>query len=257
MRRTFSDWGLSIIAFAIVILVNYLATALPIGGQTTGEISDKYPSLFTPAGFTFSIWGIIYLGLLGFVIYQALPAKREDSEMAGISRLFQISCAFNASWIFAWHYDLLFISLILMIGIWVSLILIYKKLNNARNEFSAGPSLLMRVPFSIYTGWITVAFIANLSAVQIGNGWDNLWLDAITWTQIKLGIAGAAAAIVGLRRRDIAYLAVIAWAAFGISAKQTATPEISGAAGSLCVFAIILIIYEVYRRIRKEPLLST
>lgn len=249
MQRKLSDWGGNIGAFAIVILVNYLATALPIGGQTTGEISDKYPSLFTPAGFTFSIWGIIYLALLGFVIYQALPSQRENQRIASISNLFKISCASNTLWIFAWHYDLLVPSIILMTGIWFSLILIYKKLNIAFNNGSFAESLLLHFPFSIYVGWITVAFLANLSAIQTGMGWDNMGLDATTWTLIKIAIAGAAGAIVLLSRKDIAYVLVIGWAAYGISVKQAATPEVSGAAGMLTVFAIILALYEGYRRV--------
>ncbi len=255
MQRKLSDWGGNILAFAIVILVNYLATALPIGGQTTGEISDKYPSLFTPAGFTFSIWGLIYLALLAFVIYQALPAQRDNLRIASISNLFKISCAANTLWIFAWHYDLLIPSIFLMMGIWFSLIHIYKKLDNARQPFFTTKALLLNFPFSVYTGWITVAFIANLSAIQTNMGWDELGLDAITWTLIKLAIAGAAGALVLFTRKDIAYVLVIAWAAFGISVKQASTPEVAGAAGVLVIMGIILALYEITRRLSSSEAL--
>ncbi|MEM6803666.1 MAG: tryptophan-rich sensory protein [Bacteroidota bacterium] len=252
MQRKTTDWLGNIIALAITIFVNYLATALPIGGQTTGQVSDTYFNLFTPAGFTFAIWGVIYLSLIVFAIYQALPAQRNDAEIAGISIYFQLSCLFNSTWIFAWHYNWIIVSMILMIGIWISLILVYKHLNIALNRGNFLRSLMLRFPFSIYTGWITVAFIANLSALQTAMGWNDLGLDEITWTWIKIAIAGAAAAIVALQRRDIAYVAVISWAAFGISRGQATHPEIVGAASMLTIFALILIIYEGYRRLRRE-----
>ena len=252
MQRKTTDWLGNIIALAVTIFINYLATALPIGGQTTGQVSDTYFNLFTPAGFTFAIWGLIYLSLIVFAIYQALPAQRKDAEIASISPYFQLSCLFNSAWIFAWHYNWIILSLMLMIGLWISLILLYRKLNIALNWGRFLRSLILRFPFSIYTGWITVAFIANLSALQTDMGWNNLGLDEITWTWIKLGIAGAAAAIVALQRRDIAYVAVISWAAYGISVGQASHPEIIGAASMLTIFALILIIYEGYRRLKGE-----
>lgn len=249
MQRKTTDWLGNIIALAITIFINYLATALPIGGQTTGQVSDTYFNLFTPAGFTFAIWGLIYLSLIVFAVYQALPAQRNDEEIAAISRYFQLSCLFNSTWIFAWHYNWIILSLILMIGIWISLILIYKSLNIALNRGKFFRALMLRFPFSIYTGWITVAFIANLSALQTDMGWNNLGLNEITWTWVKIATA---AAIVALQRRDIAYVAVISWAAYGISVGQATHPEIVGAASMLTIFALILIIYEGYRRLRGE-----
>ena len=121
MRRSISDRGGIILAFIVVIAVNGLANGLPLGGQTTGEVSAKYPSLFTPSGFTFSIWGLIYFGLATFAIYQALPGQRENSSIAKISKLFVANCAANAAWIFFWHYDLLWLSLLMMVAILLTL----------------------------------------------------------------------------------------------------------------------------------------
>ena len=128
MRRSINDWVGNIAVFIVVIVVNGLANGLPLGGQTTGEISAKYPSLFTPAGFTFSIWGLIYLGLVAFVIYQALPSQRDNESIARISQLFAMTCVANASWIFFWHYDLLWLSLVMMAAMFVALIGIYRHL---------------------------------------------------------------------------------------------------------------------------------
>jgi benzodiazapine receptor len=250
MERSAKDWGGNIVAFIVVITVNAMANGIPLNGQNTGEISAKYPSLFTPAGFTFSIWGLIYLSLAAFVIYQALPAQRNSSLIAKISPLFMASCAANAAWIFVWHYDLLWLSLLLMAAMLISLIQIYRTLAAAGPAGSKSEWLFLRLPFSLYTGWITVATIANISCVQFAMGWDDLGLSALDWTLLKLAIAGAIGATVILRKGDIAYVLVIAWAAFGIASRQVGTPEVVGAAATLSVLAVLLAVAEVVRRPR-------
>ena len=240
MQRQFSDWGGNIVAFSIVIIVNYLSNALPINGQSMPEISAKYPSLFTPAGFTFSIWGIIYLALLVFVIYQALPSQRGNAAIAGISVLFKINCAANATWLFFWHYDLLNLSVLVMLVMLVTLALIYRSLLQELDGAPISQHLALHLPFSLYTGWITVATIANFSAAQIGNGWDNIGLTATSWTLLKLALAGAIGATVVLRYRDPVFVLVVAWGAYGISVMQSATPAVSGAATSLALLSLLL-----------------
>ena len=128
MQRTLLDRGGNIVAYAVMILLNVLSNALPINGQTMPEISAKYPSLFTPAGFTFSIWGLIYLALLVFVVWQALPAQREDARVAAISGYFKLNCLLNALWIVVWHYDLVVVALVVMLAILATLVLIYRAL---------------------------------------------------------------------------------------------------------------------------------
>ena len=245
MQRTISDWGSNILAFIVVIMVNGLANALPIGGQTTGEVSANYESLFTPAGYTFSIWGLIYLGLLVFVIYQALPGQRQSIVLAKVTPYFVLNCLANSAWIFAWHNDLVVLSLLLMLVILASLLKIYSLLGIAHGAKSRGQRLLVNLPFSIYTGWITVATIANISAVQTGMGWNALGLDPVSWTILKLAIAGAIGATVCLRYKDIAFTLVVAWAALGIFAKQSATPEVAGAAAAIALVAAFLAAAEV------------
>lgn len=230
-QRSALRWGTNIVAFALVVLFNWLANALPIGGQTTGEISDKYASLFTPAGFTFSIWGLIYLCLAGFVIYQALPQQRNSVHLARIDRPFQVNCLANITWICVWHYDLLILSVAVMACILATLVAIYR-------SFSEAPRLL-RAPFSLYTAWITVASIANVSILQTAVGWENVGFDVLTWTYLKLAIAGTIGAIMVLRKADLVYGLVIAWAAFGIASKHGAlTPEIGGAATLLALLTL-------------------
>ena len=192
MERSVRDWGGVIAAFILVIIINGMANGVPLGGQTTGEISAKYPTLFTPAGFTFGIRGLIYTLLTCFVVYQALPAQRNDRQIAAISQLFIANCLANAAWIFVWHYDLLWLSLLLMVCLLVTLVAIYRTLDRSGPPQSRTEWLFVRAPFSLYVGWITVATLANFSVLQTAMGWNDLGLSELDWTFLKLAIAGAA-----------------------------------------------------------------
>jgi benzodiazapine receptor len=249
MNRTIVDWGLNIAALVIVIVVNGLANAIPLGGQNTGEVSARYPSLFTPAGYTFSIWGLIYTALIIFVIYQALPAQRDSRRLASITPWFLLSCVGNAAWIFAWHYNWLLLSLALMAVMLFALVRIYRLLAPA----SGWQQWAVNVPFSLYTGWITVAIIANASAVQTGMGWDAVALSAEHWRVVKIAIAGSIAAAVLLLQGDRVFVLVVAWAAGGILVKQAATPEVAGSALTVLLVVLLLVVFE---SVRKWRLLS-
>ena len=252
MIRTTSDWGGNIIAFSLTIALNAMATSIPLGGQTPPEISARYPSLFTPAGFTFSIWGVIYLGLLLFIIYQALPSQRTNESLSRISLLFKVNCVANAAWILAWHYDFLILSVLIMAGILATLVGIYRVLDSARNTAPSVERVLVHLPFRLYTAWISVAAIANISTVQTAMGWDNLGTDAITWTLLKLALAAVIGATVIARKADIAFILVVAWAAFGISVMQDGTPAVAGAALCLAMLAVMLAIVTSVRCVRLK-----
>lgn len=251
MQRTLSDWGGNLVAFALVIALNVLSNAIPINNQTMPEISARYPSLFTPAGFTFSIWGIIYLSLLLFVVYQALPSQRSNDKIAKISLPFRVNCGANALWIVAWHYDLLAFSLLLMFVILATLVMIYRTLIATIESASVTEHLLLHLPFSLYTGWISVATIANISVLQTAYGWDDIGMSAINWTLLKLAVAGAIGATMVLRFRDPVFVMVIAWAAYGIAAMQTGTPAVAGAANTMSLLAVMLALREGAVRLRQ------
>lgn len=252
MSRPFSDWGGNLAAFALVLVTNALSNILPLNDQTMPEISAKYPSLFTPAGFTFSVWGVIYLALLIFVIYQALPSQRDNNTIARISRLFQLSCLANAAWIVVWHYNLLPLSLLIMILLLATLVRIYRTLLGEIDQASVIQHLALHFPFSLYTAWITVAAIANVSVLQTAYGYDNVVMTAISWALLKLALAGAIGAAVVLRTGDAVFVLVVAWAAYGISVMQTATPTISGAATAVSLLALMLAAYEGVSRLRHR-----
>jgi len=229
----------NLLAVILTVVVNGLANALPINGVTTGEVSDSFPVYFVPAGYVFSIWGVIYLGLLAFTIYQLLPAQRENLRLERIGWWFAVGCLANAAWIFFWHYGIFPVTLVLMLVLLVSLLTIYLRLDIGRTWVSRAEKWLVEVPFSIYLGWITVATVANATDVLYDLGWNGAPLSPQLWTVIMLVIAAALAVAMSLTRRDIAYVLVIVWAFVGIAVKQAATPLVAWAAWILAGVALV------------------
>jgi hypothetical protein len=244
----------NILALAGMITVNVLANALPINGQNSGEISDRFPVRFTPAGYVFSIWGLIYLVLTAFVIYQALPAQRENRLVNRIGWLFALSCVLNASWLFAWHYNQFPLSMLVMLGLLGSLIAIYARIRSVE-PVERRDHWLVRVPFSIYLGWITVATVANACIVLYNAGWGGLGVSAEVWTVVLLVIGLAITAFISLRLGDAAYGLVILWAYIGIVVKQNDALLVAVAAGIGAAIAALLVAAAYFRsrpRLRRQ-----
>jgi len=223
--------AMNILGYLGMIVVNILANALPLGGNTQRELSDAYPNLFVPAGYVFSIWGVIYLLLLAFTIYQASPLRRSEEFIRKIGYLFAISCALNISWIFLWHYEHVILSLIPMFALLLSLILIYLRLDIGRGSPARMERLWVHLPFSVYLGWITVAPIANVVAALVSINWNGLGFGEVTWTVIVTAVAVALTVVNTFTRRDLGYALVIVWALGGIIVKQMAIQAIVAAAG--------------------------
>ncbi|RPJ20971.1 MAG: tryptophan-rich sensory protein [Planctomycetaceae bacterium] len=164
---------LSVLVAAIVMIAaNVLANALPLNGQTTGSISDSFPVYFVPAGYVFSIWGLIYLGVITYVVYQLLPSQRSNPLHRRIGYLFVAGSAANVAWIFLWHYEQFILTLVAMLILLVSLTAIYGRLQASPPSGGIAERLAVRLPFSIYLGWITVATIANVTVVLDDLRWD-------------------------------------------------------------------------------------
>ena len=238
----------NIIGFITVFAVNTLANTLPINGKTTGELSDSYPNLFVPAGYVFAIWGVIYLLLLAFTFYQASSKRKEAQFLTKIGYLFGISCVANIVWIFLWHYELVFLSLITMFALLGSLIMIYLKLDIGRGDPLREERLYVHLPFSIYLGWITVASIANIVAALVSINWAGFGLGEVTWTIIIITVAIILTLLNIETRADINYTLVIIWALGGIMVKQMAIPSIALTAG---VGIIVLIAFLAFKRFRS------
>jgi len=226
-----SGWNqlrfLNIIAFLAVVIVNSIAGAIGINGFQTGAISDKYNTLIAPAGYVFAIWGVIYLLLLGYVIYQFSSKRRQASFQSRIGYLFIISCVINICWLLLWHYQLIAESVFLMLALLVTLISIYTRLGVGVEKVDRNEMLLVHLPFSVYLGWITVATIANIAAASVSLGHPGLILGAQTWTAIVIVVAVLITGVVLWTRRDPAYAAVLVWALIGIYIKQATLPLVA------------------------------
>ncbi len=229
----------NIVAFLATIAVNSLANILPLNGITTGELSDYYGNLFTPAGYVFSIWGVIYLLLAVFAYYQY---GADESLHEKIDILFIISCLFNSVWIFLWHFQYIFLSLFAMFGILWTLIQIYVRLGIGVTDVSNSERNMAHLPFSVYLGWITVAPIANVAAYLVGTGWNGFNQAAINMTVGMIAIAMALTLINTYTRGDVAYAAVIMWALGGILQKQMETPLIPQTATVAMLIIVIGVI---------------
>lgn len=246
-----------ILAVVATIVVNGLANALPINGLTTGEISDRFDVFFVPAGYVFSIWGVIYLGLIAFAVYQALPAQRVNPRLADIAPLFLLSSAANIAWIFLWHYEQFVWTLPVMVLLLLSLIGIYVRLGIGETAVSTAERWLVRLPFSIYLGWITVATIANATSLLEFLNWNGWGIAPQTWAVIMLGVALIVAALMAVTRRDWAYLAVLVWAFAGIGVKHADTAVVATAAWTATgVVAALLLLSVWWRGQQTLPLAS-
>ncbi|MDQ1281746.1 MAG: hypothetical protein QG630_97 [Patescibacteria group bacterium] len=210
-----------VLSFIAMVMVNFLANRLPINGRSTGVISDSYPNLFAPAGVTFSIWGLIYLLLALYTLYQFILSRKNKSKenfLRNINTLFIYTSLANISWIFAWHYDFIGLSVLIMATLLILLIkitrIIYKE------QLTSGEKFLISTPFSIYFGWITVAAIANTTVFLVSINWNGFGITDFIWTSIIL-LAGALIGILMIKKdKNIAYALVLIWAYFGILFKH-------------------------------------
>lgn len=202
---------INIVLFAGMLLMNYLANALPLNNKTTGELSDSFPNLFVPAGLTFSIWGVIYLLLLVYCVVQFTGSGRV--VISDISWLFGISCILNAIWIIFWHYGKLPLSLIIMIGMLVTLILI----NISIRELPFG---IIKATFGVYLGWICIATIANVTALLVNLKWNGFNIQQETWTIIMIFIGAVLIGLTVYRLKNPFIGLAVVWAFIGIAIKR-------------------------------------
>ena len=214
----------NLVFFIGTVIVNSLAMSIPINNKTTGELSDQYPNLFVPAGSTFSIWGVIYLLLAIFAIYQLVYAFRSNEQkptfIEKIGLFFILSSLMNMSWIFAWHYEMVSLSVLIMLILLLSLIAIYVRLGIGRSDASGTEKYLVHLCFSVYLGWITVATIANITSLLVDINWNRFGLSESFWTVAVIIVAIIIALVILFNRKDIYYVLVVDWALYGIWVKR-------------------------------------
>lgn len=242
-----------VIFITVMIVMNILANALPLNGQNTGEISDQFQVFFVPAGYVFSIWFIIYVGLVAYAVYQAQPAQRENPRLRAVGWPVVLSSLANIAWLFFWHYNLFVLTIIAMLTLLVLLVVIYLRLGIGKRAVAKEMKWAVHVPFSIYLGWITVATIANASDLLYYLGWNGAPLAPEVWAVIMLAAALIITTLMLLTRRDVAYALVIVWAAIGIAVKQVGVALVPTTAWIVAGLVVLLIIGTVLRLLPNLP----
>lgn len=218
------------VTYVAMIVVNTLANTRPINGRQTGGVSDAYGNLVTPAAVSFSIWGLIYVLLGLHVLYQwGLFHKAEHTHsglLTKVAVLFSGSSVANAAWIFAWHYDVIGLSTLLMAIILILLILILRTLQGV--TLSKREALFVQLPFSVYLGWITIATVLNVTVWLVSIRWDGFGLSEGVWAVVIIIVAAVIGTSTTLRNRDVAYGLVLLWAFAGILIKHMSAAGFNG-----------------------------
>jgi hypothetical protein len=208
-------------SFGFVLVMNVVASALPLNELSVGGVSDKYTTLFAPIDFTFGIWGLIYLGL---TIYSFNQLFQDNEEIAKITPWFIAANIFNGSWIIAWRLELLWLSSLILVGLLICLYKINKVTTAKKTTFEQ--TISVRLPFEIYFGWVTVATIANISSFLVQLGFqDGYLLSAESWTIAILVVATLIGTATALKNCSPAYSLVLVWAFFGIYSRHTSPFE--------------------------------
>ncbi len=222
---------LVVVSYVAMVTMNALANILPINNITTGDVSDSYPNLFAPAGITFSIWGVIYILLLGYAVYQTGvfskdKAKLKKPWMEKVGFYFVLSSVANAIWILTWHYDYIALSLVLMAIILFSLIMIM--LTIGRQVIDRNEKIFVRLPFSVYFGWITVATIANVTTLLVSSGWDAFGIAEPVMTALVISVGVVIGGATIIRNTDPVYGLTLIWAYAGIIIKHLSETGFNG-----------------------------
>jgi len=235
------------VAVVASLIVNTLANVLTFNGVTTGQVSDSYPNLFTPPGYVFSIWGVIYVLAIVFMIYQARPSQRKEAYLAQIGFLYLIGAAANTSWLLIFHYSygvpqLFVLSLVPMTVLLLCLLSIYQRLSIGRREVPRNQKLAVHLSISVYLGWISLAIIANIASAL------NVLIPGIPeptqvlWTAIVIALALLISVLMVWTRRDFAFGLVVIWASIGIAINRIAIPLIFATSIATAVILAILIL---------------
>jgi benzodiazapine receptor len=231
-----------IVTVLVTLAVNFLAVALPLNGLNTGAISDQFKVYFVPAGYVFSIWGIIYIGLIAYAIFQALTSQRENPRLRAAGWWMAASGIANSAWLFAWHYEQFVWTLLIMLALLVTLIGAYLNLGIGKTVVAQTERWMVHIPVSSYLGWITVATAANATDLLDFLHWSGFGVAPKVWAVILIGVVFLISAAMSFTRRDIAYSAVLVWALIGVgvhnaSIRLVAFPAYAAAAAIVLVLA--------------------
>ncbi len=240
----------TLIAIVATLSVNILSNFLPPAGLNIGEIANTILGgvQITPANYAFAIWGLIYLGLLAYGIYQLRPTQRLDPTLRRVNLLLIIACLAQIAWVYLFTLRLFWLSVVAMLVILLSLIGAYLQLNIGTRQVSRQRRWMAQIPFSVYLGWISVATIVNIASALYISGWNGWGISAVGWTVVMLVVGAAIGAIVAIQRADVAFTLVFIWAYVAIAMRQLNNPAIWITA---LVAAIVLAVMLVFGRRHK------
>jgi translocator protein len=255
-RSALLRWS-NVLAFLLTVIVNGLAGSTTyLGGKVTADISNANPTLITPSGYVFAIWGVIYVLLGVFVVYQALPRQREKAFQERISWLFVLSSALNILWLFAWQYEFLSLSVVIMFLLLLTLIVIYVRLDIGKSRIERRERLAVRLPFSVYLGWITIATIADVSATLVSLKWDGFGIGPETWAVLIVLVALIIAILIAVIRRDVAYELVIIWAFVGIAVNQSSNQNTVIVISACVIVILVALVFSIFLA-KRRPMVGS
>lgn len=244
------------IAIAVTIVINTLSNLFPPGGQNIGEIANTILAgvLITPANYAFAIWGLIYLGLMAYGIYQYSRDRRHQPEIQRTNQLLIVASVAQILWIFLFTLEQFAWSILAMVGILLPLIGIYLTLDIGRGRVSRQRRWQAHIPFSVYLGWIAVATVVNVASALYAANWTGWGLSPITWTVIMVVIAALLAAAIMVTRQDAAYALVTVWALLAIALRHTTITAIWATAAVAAVILVAWVIWSFASTAKPQPL---
>jgi hypothetical protein len=224
------------------IVINTLSNVFPLNGVSVGNLSNNLFAsvLIIPANYAFAIWGLIYIGLIAFGIYQLQPTQRENPRLQHSGYLLAIACISQCAWIYLFLARLFPLSNLAMLGILVPLMVMYQRLEIGRERVSRQERWFIHLPISVYLGWISVATIVNVAIGLYSLKWDGGGIAPSVWTVVMMTISSVIAAAIGIQRHDTAYVLVIVWALVAISIRQANTPLIAMTGWGLAIALTVL-----------------
>ncbi|MEL6439797.1 MAG: tryptophan-rich sensory protein [Cyanobacteria bacterium J06621_8] len=222
---------------------NIWANLNPPQGMTIGDVSQQVfgEVLITPANYAFAIWGLIYLGLISFAIYQVLPISKNEFLLPKIGYKLVIASISQIIWVYFFLNGYYAASFLAMLCILLSLIGAYWSLP-FKQRISRIQKWLIRTPLSIYLAWISVATVVNAASVLDFWQWKGWGLSPVGWTVVMLLIAGFITHLVTIPRLDFAYAGVFVWAAIAIAIKNAEQTMIAGTAIGLSIILVVLLL---------------
>lgn len=247
--------GLTVAAVLLAIAINALSNFYPPAGKNIGEVSNTTFAnvLITPAGYAFAIWGLIYVGLIAFSIYQALPAQRHQRAIAHVAWAVIGACLLQILWVYAFLTARFWLSVVLMLGILACLMSAYVQTRTVRPRRSV--RWLLQAPISLYFGWITVAAVVNVSSallVSLPAVWSTVFTGSVWLTAMMMVISAGLAAAVALKYEDAAYPAVAVWALSAIAVRQSGVLLLASLGVALSVGLSIVIVRIVTTRFKRH-----